>query len=571
MTCLCISELSAALQEAIDPIFEPLLSNLLKMAGQTKKIVATVSQNAVTAIITNSSYHTKTLQLLWTTIGDKNVSARSHVIRHLATYIQTQAKRHKHAIEAGGGLEFLEKSLRKGLEDPTPGVRDPARALFWEFQSIWPSVANKLKDSLDLTAKKGLERTDPNKSPSSTSASQAIKNRPSMRELISARRPASRTEVQQPRRVSSSVIPSAAASSPSPPPPVPRVPAAHVSTPTAADPEKPKTSAAVSSSERPRPQRPSSMYGRLQSTTPTKPTTPQAASAHQRSSSTSSSSKASSPARPLSPGTSQRLRSPPSRSSPLRSSFSQAQTPASTTAARRLSATPRSDALSRSRLSPAPSSSPGTPSRINGRGASAPPTRESPRVPSPDLMNYRPPTGVTQSPRNTSYSSTNSNNNLMDMSFAADDEVVEDAMRAQAEQAESTAERFLELAEPDDDDDVVTSGPPFGPEPTTTAVAETLTAREQQQIRLPAATASGIATTPAHHRISLDFSVFDNSPPPTTAGQTASRLTGPPARESWWLKQAECKLLAFYFRFPPSFSFAKSLLYSASSRPVSSS
>jgi CLIP-associating protein 1/2 len=443
-------------------------------------------------------------------------------MRHLLTFLDTQVKHHKNAVEAGGGLELLEKCVRKGLADSSPAVREPARAIFWKFHDMWPSLADKVKDSLDAPAQKQLQQANPNKSASAASAPQTVKQRQSMRELISARRPASRAEAQ-PRRVSSSGISSGSRSPTASPPPVPALPTFHAK-PTST-PQKSRVDAIVGSRERPRPQRPSSMFVRPASVTPSKATqsvtvTP----SHQRSSSASS---IKSEGRSISPNTNQRLQSPPSRSSPLRSSvYSHSTTPAST---RRVSTTPRCDAPSRSSPAPA-SSSPLTPSKAtNGNGTPAQ-TPIAQREGSPDLMDYGPPSEISGTTRSAPNMSHSPSNNLIEMSFGTDDEVVEDAMKAQAEQAESAAERFLELAEPEEEGPHAVSSPPIGP-----GGIDMGGALEHE--RLSAAR----TTTPTPSQRTMDTSVFEDSPP--DASRASSRLIAPPARESWWLKRAECPFL----------------------------
>jgi hypothetical protein len=150
---------------------------------------------------------------------------------------------------------------------------------------------------------------------------------------------------------------------------------------------------------------------------------------------------------------------------------------------------------------------------------------------SPHMLDYdRPPEvpGTTRSAPTITHSPYNT---VVDMSLAADDELVEDAMRAQAEQAESAAERFLELAEPEEEEDLhALPNPPIG------VGGIDLGAREPDRL------SAVRATTPISPPRNLDICVFQDSPPDT--GRVSSRLIAQPARENWWLKQTECA----YFR-----------------------
>lgn len=161
-TCLLYSELAVALGPLLDPFCDLLLTHLLKMAGFTKKITAQQSQASVTAIISHTTSQPRILlPLLWNTIQEKTVQARAFVIAHIKQYLEHHGTRSKHAIEASSGLEFLEKSLKKALSDPNPAVRETARVLFWIFEAIWRDRGLVIMDTLDSVARKQLEKKCP--------------------------------------------------------------------------------------------------------------------------------------------------------------------------------------------------------------------------------------------------------------------------------------------------------------------------------------------------------------------------------------------------------------------------
>jgi CLIP-associating protein 1/2 len=156
------TELASALGPALDPFCETLLTNLLKMAGFTKKIAAQQSQASVTAIITYCSAQPRiTLPLLWTTLQEKTVQARAFVVAHIKNYLEVHGVRSKHGIESAGGLEILEKSVKKSLADANPAVRESARVCFWVFNSIWRDRGLVVLEGLDNVARKQLEKACP--------------------------------------------------------------------------------------------------------------------------------------------------------------------------------------------------------------------------------------------------------------------------------------------------------------------------------------------------------------------------------------------------------------------------
>ncbi|EIW82237.1 hypothetical protein CONPUDRAFT_143692 [Coniophora puteana RWD-64-598 SS2] len=164
-TCSLYSELAVALGTALDPFCESLYSNLLRMAGFTKKIIAQQSQATVITILKNTSSQPRTLlPLLWNHLQEKTVQTRAYMVSHISDYIQTHGFRAKAYIESSGGLEILEKSIKKALNDPNPAVRETARVVFWSFENVWREPGMIIMDTLDATARKQLQKACPDPS-----------------------------------------------------------------------------------------------------------------------------------------------------------------------------------------------------------------------------------------------------------------------------------------------------------------------------------------------------------------------------------------------------------------------
>ncbi|KAF9246968.1 clasp N terminal-domain-containing protein [Melanogaster broomeanus] len=131
-TCSLYVELATALGTGMDPFCEMLFTNLLRMAGFTKKIIAQQSQQTVSVVIQHVSPHPRTLlPLLWNSLQDKIVQARTYMVGHIKQYMEVHGHRSRLYIESAGGMELLEKSVRKALGDPNPAVRESARGTFW--------------------------------------------------------------------------------------------------------------------------------------------------------------------------------------------------------------------------------------------------------------------------------------------------------------------------------------------------------------------------------------------------------------------------------------------------------
>ncbi|EKM59683.1 uncharacterized protein PHACADRAFT_170270 [Phanerochaete carnosa HHB-10118-sp] len=161
-TCSLYSELAITLGAAIDPLCETLYINLLKLASLTKKIIAQQSQATVTTIMNHTSPLPRIiLPLLSNAVADKSVQTRTYAMGHIKTYLAAHGLRARHSIEAIGGVETFEKCLKKGLSDPNPAVKEITRQSFWGFEGVWQDRGRPIFESLDATSRKQLERACP--------------------------------------------------------------------------------------------------------------------------------------------------------------------------------------------------------------------------------------------------------------------------------------------------------------------------------------------------------------------------------------------------------------------------
>lgn len=156
--------MALVLGSAMDPFCELLLTNLLKMASLTKKITAQQSQACVTALISHTSCQPRAvIPLLWNTVQEKSPQARMFAIGHLKQYLEAHGQRAKSIIESSGHLETIEKSVKKSLSDPNPAVKENARVMFWVFNEIWRDRGIIILDSLDSLARKQLDSLCPDR------------------------------------------------------------------------------------------------------------------------------------------------------------------------------------------------------------------------------------------------------------------------------------------------------------------------------------------------------------------------------------------------------------------------
>ncbi|TLD04105.1 hypothetical protein PgNI_11493 [Pyricularia grisea] len=161
--CSLVQELALAYGPGIDPMVEILMQTFIKLCAATKKISSQLANVTVDTIIAKATYNTRIMQHIWFACQDKNVQPRTYATGWLKTLLSKEAQ-HKSHIEHHGGLELVEKCIKKGLADSNPLVREKMRVTYWTFNEIWPARAEAIMEDLDATAKKLLQKSSGNTS-----------------------------------------------------------------------------------------------------------------------------------------------------------------------------------------------------------------------------------------------------------------------------------------------------------------------------------------------------------------------------------------------------------------------
>ena len=139
--CSVVQEVARTAGPGLDPMVEILLQNLIKLCGGTKKISSQQGNVTVDIIIGKVSYNIRIMQHIWLACQDKNVQPRTYATGWLKTMVKKEAH-HKGHVEHTGGLDLIEKCIKKGLADANPGVRENMRSTYWAFAQIWPAKAD---------------------------------------------------------------------------------------------------------------------------------------------------------------------------------------------------------------------------------------------------------------------------------------------------------------------------------------------------------------------------------------------------------------------------------------------
>ncbi|KAI4129163.1 MAG: hypothetical protein LQ347_003892 [Umbilicaria vellea] len=197
--CLLVQDIAKAAGPGLDPMVEILMQSLIKLCGGTKKISAQNGNATVNAILAHVSYNVRLVQHIWTACQDKNVQPRSFATEWLKTIITIHGH-HKHTLEHAGGLELIEKCIKKGLKDANPGVRTSMRPTYWAFFLLWPDRSDSITSALEPKQQELLLKDSANPNPSKAAASitattskaaslpRSTTSRPSLKETIAAQK-----------------------------------------------------------------------------------------------------------------------------------------------------------------------------------------------------------------------------------------------------------------------------------------------------------------------------------------------------------------------------------------------
>ena len=196
--CQAVRELSQTLGPALDPHVEVLLQSFIKMCAATKHIAAENGRITADAVFQHCSYSKGLMQHIWLAAQDKNAQTRQCVPGWLGIILRRQAGYKQH-FDSSGGLDLVEKCIRKGLDDANPKVKEGIRAAYWTFAKTWPEKAESILSKLDPKSKIALEK-DHNNPNAILHASQSSAAAPVARAGGAASRAALREVMAEKRR-----------------------------------------------------------------------------------------------------------------------------------------------------------------------------------------------------------------------------------------------------------------------------------------------------------------------------------------------------------------------------------
>lgn len=156
-----VAELAQALESSMNPFFELFFGTLIRLAAATKKLLVAASEQAMIQLLSNCTCIPKMCQMLANGINERSATARNAISAQLPVLLRKHGAVERPTFESTDALDLTIKSLRKCLTDPTPSVREKGRAAYWAFQEVWSAEAEQIASNLDAQGKTQLEKARP--------------------------------------------------------------------------------------------------------------------------------------------------------------------------------------------------------------------------------------------------------------------------------------------------------------------------------------------------------------------------------------------------------------------------
>lgn len=141
---------------------DQILLCMMRCSSLTKKIVASASFKATNVFLKHTHFYPKIMNMLNLSMNEKNAQVRLYAIGYVKTLLQTHAHRdHTRLVmdRTNGVVDYFENILTKGLNDPTPVVKEPCREAFWIFWEHWRERGEHILRQLPAAAQKQLEKS----------------------------------------------------------------------------------------------------------------------------------------------------------------------------------------------------------------------------------------------------------------------------------------------------------------------------------------------------------------------------------------------------------------------------
>ncbi|KAL4781405.1 clasp N terminal-domain-containing protein [Aspergillus varians] len=139
-----LQSLARVNQTRLDPMIDIILSNAMKLCGNSKKITSQNGNLTVETLLENVTRNSRVLGHITSAATSTNNSLRLYSAGWLRIVINGQAK-HK---TTGEGVTSIAQCIKAGVSDARPENRESYRLTYWEFHKVWPDRANQILNEI---------------------------------------------------------------------------------------------------------------------------------------------------------------------------------------------------------------------------------------------------------------------------------------------------------------------------------------------------------------------------------------------------------------------------------------
>ncbi|CAO3698453.1 unnamed protein product [Rhizopus stolonifer] len=148
-----VSELGSHLGDKLHlNTIETIIASLVKCCCTSNKIIFSKTNEVTISFLQKVRFSTRIVVTLCKTIDDKNNQVRQSAAEFLKTFLTIHARSFQ-----GNSSASLQKYIKKGLTDASPGVRESCRQAYWIYYEHWPKEAEKICLEMDSGTLKQLK------------------------------------------------------------------------------------------------------------------------------------------------------------------------------------------------------------------------------------------------------------------------------------------------------------------------------------------------------------------------------------------------------------------------------
>lgn len=139
----------------VNSTVDALMISLIKLSSSLKTITRQKANLAIVAIILYTNFNPKVVTQIYSSSLEKNIQSRAYASFWAELFLLRYAG-DDNVVE--GSFGYIIKIIERGIQDPSPLVREASRRTYWSLYKIFPDKANSIMSELPRISSKALEK-----------------------------------------------------------------------------------------------------------------------------------------------------------------------------------------------------------------------------------------------------------------------------------------------------------------------------------------------------------------------------------------------------------------------------